>query len=136
MAIISRNAQGYLFGLTRQAGAPQGTLTGTLQQASLLQDLVITTDQFTELTNVRVAGQNLLVSNQPANAAGALQISQLLALLGRFNALSNVPSCSVVSSSQLVKTPMMSPSEASPLTTLSSFLGQRVQRVNLERWLV
>ena len=69
MAIISRNAQGYLFGLTRQAGAPQGTLTGTLQQASLLQDLVITTDQFTELTNVRVAGQNLLVSNQPANAA-------------------------------------------------------------------
>jgi hypothetical protein len=69
MAIISRNAQGYLFGLTRQAGATTGTLNGTLQQASLLQDLVITTDTFGEINNLRVAGQNVLCSNQPANLA-------------------------------------------------------------------
>lgn len=72
MAIISRNAQGYLFGMTRVAtgAAGTGTCTGTLQQSSLLQDLVVTSSApFTELVNLRVAGQNLFCSNQNANAA-------------------------------------------------------------------
>ena len=72
MAIISRNAQGYLFGMTRVAtgAAGTGTCQGTLQQSSLMQDLVVTSSApFTELLNLRVAGQNLFCSNQNANAA-------------------------------------------------------------------
>jgi hypothetical protein len=59
-----RNAQGYIFGLGSVRAAAAGTLTGTLQIASLLQDLSL---QFSVagglVTAIRVAGQNILVSN-------------------------------------------------------------------------
>ena len=59
-----RNAQGYVFGLGTIRAAAAGTITGTLQLASLLQDLSIQTDQPGLVDAIRIAGQNILVSNQ------------------------------------------------------------------------
>ncbi len=62
--MAQRNAQGYVFGLGSVRAAAAGTLTGTLQIASLLQDLSLQISVAGGLvTAIRVAGQNILVSN-------------------------------------------------------------------------
>ena len=59
-----RNAQGYIFGLGTQRAVAAPALVGTLQVASLLQDLTLQTNQPGRVTTIQIAGQNILVSNQ------------------------------------------------------------------------
>ena len=61
---IRRNAQGFSLGFGRIAAAATGTLTATLQTPSLLQDLMIETDQEGLVNTLRVSGQNVLASDQ------------------------------------------------------------------------
>jgi hypothetical protein len=65
-AIIQRNAQGLALGLGRSTGAAAFSLTGTLQIPALLQDLVLRASQLGLVTDLRVAGQVLMCSNQGA----------------------------------------------------------------------
>lgn len=67
MTYLYRNAQGLALGLPRATGAAAFSLTGTLQQAALLQDLVLNADQLGLVTDIRVAGQSIMVSNQGAD---------------------------------------------------------------------
>lgn len=65
-AVIQRNAQGLALGLGRSAGAANFALSSTLQVPSLLQDLVLRSTQLGLVTDLRVAGQVLMCSNQGA----------------------------------------------------------------------
>ena len=58
-----RNAQGLTLGLPRTAAAATGTLTGTLQNPSLLQDLHLNADQLGLVDAIRVANQSVMCSD-------------------------------------------------------------------------
>lgn len=64
--MANRNAQGYFLGsnFLNLGGGAAGVLTGTAQIPLLLEQLVISGSDDAVVTGIRLAGQNLLASNQ------------------------------------------------------------------------
>lgn len=59
-----RRAQDFYCGLGRDSGGTTGTLTGRLQVPSVLQDLILDSDQSGTVTAIRIGGQSVVVTDQ------------------------------------------------------------------------